>query len=205
MKKYYPLTLAAMFNFFIAFNIFFMAQATQARSLKGKIIVSDNENIYLIRKNFKLKVTTKDPQIAQVFKKLKNNDYISVEGEVISTDLVVSSITFVGLKELLGLWQSQHGTCFYFTNYTQFKTFTPQLNSGCSLKMISTINQEETLLDYKYVITPSKDRWNIVISKEQDQYLAEYDNTNSMIKKLKIFDSETGEMTSTLVLRPITE
>ena len=70
-----------------------------------------------INKSYDLIFT--NPNIENMLSKLKLNDYISFEGARSSTTnkIRIESINYVGLSDLLGLWQGDDTYCYNFVSF----------------------------------------------------------------------------------------
>ena len=163
-------------------------------------IEKTNSTVFVARNGLKLEMRFAEARMAKVLEKLNNKDFISVDAEALSSQIIrVSSVNYVGLKELTGFWKDKTGLCYYFAGFTTIKVFIPGPKLKCQARSIPEINQR-TLTSYNYFINPDGDVWTMLISNEQSQYLAELTNINSTTKKLVMYNAEDGKELPSVIL-----
>ena len=122
------------------------------------VLQRDNDSFYLDTTQGVYTISSHVPSVWRVLRKLRNNDMVIGTGSLRGNELKLSQVDFVGLSELLGLWQSEKADLFEFTNFDTlnlyfFKFF---FNSG---------PQKEELT---YSIAPSNGpKWRIFFSGER--------------------------------------
>ncbi len=175
-------------------------------TFSGFIEKSKSSN-FIIKNSSKLELKFADKQMAQVLLKLNNQDYISVDGSIsaygsqlaAAPTLNVTSINYVGLHELIGFWKDDSGLCYYFIGFTEIKVFIPGPKLKCHPRSQIAIG-EAKMTNYNYFINPDEDVWNMLISNEKIQYLAELISISSTKKKLVMYDAVDGKKLSEVTL-----
>ena len=163
-------------------------------------IEKTNSTVSVARNGLKLEMQFAEPRMAKVLEKLNNKDFISVDAEVVSPQIIrVSSVNYVGLREMTGFWKDKTGLCYYFVGFTTIKVFIPGPKLKCLARSIPEINQS-TLTSYNYFINPDGDVWTMLISNEKAQFLAELTNSNSTTKKLVMYNAEDGKELPSVIL-----
>ena len=194
MKQLAYLTLlTSLFVNLVGFSLAF------SKTYSGYIEKS-NQTYYVIKNNTKLELQFSDANMGKVLQKLTNKDYISVdanllpfeEGKKNNRALLVSSINYVGLNEMIGFWKDKNGLCYYFVGFTTIKVFIPSPQVKCHPRSIPEINRM-TVASYNYFINPDDDAWTMLISNEKVQYLAELTSISSTKKNLVMYNAEDGK------------
>ena len=195
MKRFAYLTLTS----WLFFTLVGHGGFAFAKTYTG-FIEKTNSAVFVTRNGLKLKMQFTESRMAKVLDKLKNKDFISVDATLVSAQIIqVSSVNYVGLKEMTGFWRDKTGLCYYFIGFTTIKVFIPGPQLKCQARSIPEINQS-TLTSYNYFINPDGDVWTMLISNEQSQYLAELTNINSTTKKLVMYNAEDGKELPSVIL-----
>lgn len=178
-----------------------------ARTYTGYIERSNN-TFYVIKNDLKLELQFADASMHKVLQNLTNRDYISVDANLLPAEenakkaikvILVSSINYVGLYEMIGFWKDKNGLCYYFIGFTNIKVFIPGPQLKCHPRSIPEINRSN-LTSYNYFINPDDDSWMMLISNEKSQYLAELSTISSTKKKLVMYNAEDGKELPTVIL-----
>ncbi|MBC7754174.1 MAG: hypothetical protein H7Z71_08060 [Moraxellaceae bacterium] len=178
-----------------------------AKTYTGFIEKSNNA-VFVTRNGLRFEMQFAEARTGKVLEKLNNKDFISVDATALTAEenaksasqiIRVSSVNYVGLKELTGFWKDKTGLCYYFVGFTTIKVFIPGPKLKCQARSIPEINQR-TLTSYNYFINPDGDVWTMLISNEQSQYLAELTNINSTTKKLVMYNAEDGKELPSVIL-----
>jgi hypothetical protein len=171
-------------------------------------IERNNNTFYVVKNNLKLEMQFVDASIHKVLKNLTTKDYISVDANLLPAEentkkaikvIVVSSINYVGLNEMIGFWKDRTGLCYYFIGFTKIKVFIPGPQLKCHPSSIPEIHRGN-LTSYNYFINPNDDIWMMLISNEKSQYLAELSTISSTKKKLVMYNAEDGKELSSVIL-----
>ena len=173
-----------------------------AKTYSGYIEKTD-QTYYIVKNSVKLELQFSDASMGKVLQKLTNKDYISVDANLIPIDdtrknnrsILVSSINYVGLNEMIGFWKDKAGLCYYFIGFTTIKVFIPSLQLQCHPRSIPEINRSP-VVNYNYFINPDDDTWTMLISNEKSQYLAELSSISSTKKNLILYNAEDGKKLS---------
>jgi hypothetical protein len=138
------------------------------------------------------------PIISSHLQKLKTADFISFVATASSTrtQLVVSSINYVGLNTLLGYWEAPKGWCFNFTSYTNFYTYK---KTPINCQNGSKIPAEAT--ETTYLVMPKTQNWTMLVSGRTKTLVADLTLLGADLVKIEIFHPETGEILSLTELK----
>lgn len=206
------------FVFLVALNFMPTAHLALAKSYSGFIEKSQDE-IYIRKNDKKAQLRYSNATIEKLIKKLDPNDFISLEGKLFAVEggilneprtpaqpvqsnksqLIVDSINFVGLNRLLGYWKDESGLCYLFYTYTSMKTYFPTSKAPCSNLSFQKI-YKENYNTFNYFISPDEDLWNMAISNDSTQYVAELIFANQDNLFVTVYD-ERGSLISKLVLK----
>ncbi len=194
MKRLAYLTL-----FTSLFTNLIVASHALSKTYSGYIEKLD-QTYFIVRKNLKLELQFADASMGKVLKKLTNKDYISVDANLLPPEanknsnraILVSSINYVGLNEMIGFWKDKSGLCYYFIGFTTIKVFIPNPQLRCHPRSIPEINRTP-VASYNYFINPDDDTWTMLISNEKVQYLAELSSISSTKKNLIMYNAEDGK------------
>jgi hypothetical protein len=110
----------------------------------------------------------------------------------------VTSINYIGLISLLGTWLGDDNVCYYFRSFTSFLIFNPDTNGACTLSPGIDGKKGRRM---SYFITPDDVDWFLLISDKSTQYAAELIIKNSKTIQLNLFDEQTGDILSKVILR----
>ncbi len=178
-----------------------------ARTYTG-YIERNNTTFYIVKNGLKLEMQFVDANVHKVLKNLTTKDYISVDAILLPAEenakktikaILVSSINYVGLNEMIGFWKDKTGLCYFFIGFTTIKVFIPGPQLKCHPSSIPEIHRSN-LTSYNYFINPDDDVWMMLISNEKSQYLAELSTISSTKKKLLMYNAEDGKELPTVIL-----
>lgn len=144
-----------------------------------------------------LYISTKE-QLAR----LKTNDFISVQAEPGLTDgtLLIYSINFVGLADLLGLWKSDEDNCYFFDSFSTLKVYASSSRGTCAMPYSKNVRSR--MRSFNYFINPGATNWYLIISDQFTNMAAELIILNpEKTIQLRLFDDITGEVLSLMTLR----
>lgn len=168
----------------------------------GQIARNSRNEFYLVQKEaprkFKLQFEVEANKL--LLQRLKENDYVSVQG-VYSPQLqqiVVSSVVLVGLTDLLGLWLGDDNNCYLFENYTTLYIYSSDPTTKCAYP---TSEKERRLRKLNYYVNPDIYSWYLVINDEESIFAAEVILKNSRTTQINLFDDESGDIFSKITLR----
>ncbi len=118
--------------------------------------------------------------------KLNDGDVIKGSAQLIQDTYVVQSVDFVGLQRILGLWKTK-STVINFVDFSQVQFHVPG-----------------SLSSYHYAISPtnSLDQWQVYFSDSSSVVLGSL-SVNDQSAVIQLFDTETGNVTSSYELKKI--
>ncbi len=172
--------------------LIFLSLSSGQAIAQNSVIISgyvriEGKNLFFVDaqtfKTFKLKAYTE--RAKQTLSQLKNLDGISGTGSVIGDSVLLDSIEFVGLRRLIGYWQTSNTV----VNFLDFSHVNFQLSS-----LTST---------YKYAVSPFSDgSWRVFFSDKQSVVLGSL-TVSENSASIDLFDPETGETTKHLELKKV--
>ncbi|MFZ3229463.1 MAG: hypothetical protein WA160_04610 [Pseudobdellovibrio sp.] len=152
-----------------------------SRSVTGKLKLKDER----LNKNFEL--TCKDPSVKNALKKLKTGDYLSFDGlkDPYKSKVLIDSINFVGLSQLLATWQGDDNYCYSFTSFNEFSIYPKSKITNCSDPKVIPRN-------FAYSISSSDTNWFVLISDNEASYTADLNIINPTKAEITLYDPNTG-------------
>lgn len=146
------------------------------------------------------KLTFTDPSSELILGRLIDGDFISVQGTKASPqDLSVVGINYIGLSSLLGTWLGDDNVCYHFKSFTSFLIFNSNQNGRCVVPKETA--DPKSFRKMSYLIAPDDSGWYVLISDKSTQYAAELILKNSRTVQLNLFDQESGDILSKVILR----
>ncbi len=179
-----------LFALALAFSCSF-ASATQISGTlqKGK------KSIYLTLegkgRRYLITYTPSDAIVA--FNKLNTGDYLVGNGDVDDKNRTINlnTLDYVGLKKLLGVWYNSDNV-MDFKNYTDLRVY--------PLARLLASDRFSPGTDIRYSMAPyNGNQWAIFLSSAQATIFATLE-LGIDVAKLRLFNSDTGENTETVVL-----
>ena len=168
---------------------------------EGSILFSE-QGLYIqqLESTVPLKLLFQDPNTELLLHGLAQGDFLSVQAQKNNTnELTVSGINYVGLVSLLGTWLGDDNVCYYFKSFTTFYIFNSDAQGACNLpKNSSGVKNYRKM---SYFITPDDMGWFLLISDKSTQYAAELMIKNSKTIQINLFDEQTGDILSKVILR----
>jgi hypothetical protein len=148
-----------------------------------------------------------DQHVARDLNRLRIGDFLSGYGIYDSTrnTLDLQTIETVGLKNLLGRWQTHDGQVFDFRTFSQLLHYSSLINEW--------VNYAKTLLqtttpaksrELSYTLAPdsAKDRWAIFVA-DQQSLLIGYVQFSAKGMLLTLINPNSGRVIQKFVLRPM--
>lgn len=167
---------------------------------EGTLIISE-AGLFLqqLESSVLIELTFQDPNSALVLHHLSQGDFVSLQAiKATPLQVVVTSINYIGLISLLGTWLGDDNVCYYFRSFTSFLIFNPDTNGACTLSPGIDGKKGRRM---SYFITPDDVDWFLLISDKSTQYAAELIIKNSKTIQLNLFDEQTGDILSKVILR----
>ena len=141
-----------------------------------------------------------DPNNALVLHRLSQGDFVSLQTiKITPTQVAVTSINYIGLITLLGTWLGDDNVCYFFKSFTSFLIFNPDTNGACTFP--PNLDGKKVGRRMSYFITPDDEDWFLLISDKSTQYAAELLIKNSKTIQINLFDEQTGDILSKVILR----
>ena len=157
-------------------------------------------------------ITSENYEVLKQFHRLSEGDFISFTASYnvnLKNNLNISSINYVGLFALQGLWKSDDYLCYEFVGFTTFYVYPANILNQCMIS--SQVRSIPNFLNpytqkYTYVIDPSiltieAESWTMLISSNTKDYFGELKVVNSNRLEIRLSDSETGSILRTIILR----
>ena len=149
------------------------------RITDGKIFFVDSESL----QSFKLKAFTASADAVLI--QLKNFDHLTGVATRVDDTLLLESVEFVGLRRLLGYWQSPK-VAVVFQNFVDVEFKLPYSKS-----------------DYKYAISPSGgNSWKVFFSDQSSVILGTL-SVSETKASIELYDPETGETSQYIDLKKV--
>lgn len=187
------------------FSLVFFSQGVFSAGYTGIITsIFDEENevrvntqVNSVRQEISLIVNS--VQDAKLFGRLQIGDYMSFQATSTSKKgfYKLTSIDYVGLRDLLGVWNSSDGLCYHFSWFSQLIVFPQDHEGSCSRP--NTTKYIGFPKTFKYFITPNVTSWDILVGDKDLYFSAEfYFRSNNEIFA-RIFNTDTGKVDTELL------
>ncbi len=146
----------------------------------------------------KLTLTFKNIEIQSQVKNLSPGDFVSFEGVRSSTEAKISiiSLNYVGLKTLVGRWTGDDKFCYDFVNFNEVYVFLRE-KEKCDFTMRSDLTSRYLT----YTINPTASGWLALFSDDMASYAGEISFKSSVRASLSLYDSNSGDILKTIVLK----
>lgn len=131
-------------------------------------------------------------EVVETLSKLENGDLISGFGQIDNSSKVafLQSLSFIGLKRLLGFWWTNMG-------FVEVRTFS-EMNFYTQSNSSSTFSEPTTKKSYQYSVSPSStNSWVIFLSDDKAVYYTSMEFQGSHAK-MKMYNPETGVLMKTI-------
>ena len=181
--------------------IFLSTSFSQAALYSGIISQADPHGFQLketkLKKTYTLSFT--NPNIEKLVQKLKVQDFISVEGTRNSktNTIRVHSLKYVGLKDLLSIWNGNDNYCYNFTSFTQLLVY-PSVNSAIGFDCpVMVANARK----YAYTVSPSEPDWVLLLSDNHSNFFADLVIKDQNTAEISLYDTNTGGILRSIILK----
>lgn len=178
--------------------VLFFFQTAIALQFDGDIVrVSGKNYIYLKSENKKYLLTGASPIVSMHLTKLNDGDFVSVEANKTAnfTAMKVTTINYVGLRDLLGTWTAEDQFCFTFNSHTDFSIST-QIGNTCLINQID---------DYTYFINPNSRQWVMLVAGKFNRLIGDLSIVGKRNVEIDLYNSETGAIVRHLSLKKISD
>ena len=190
------------FSLFLALTTtLLMSWAASAISLQGVIDKGPQGTFMEITgQKYKIKIAKDQESISQLtqqtLNKLESGDFISAQGKVESSTVIIQQIDFVGLNKILGSWSAENQDIFNFETYFDLKLHTQQVKS---------LGPRNSTIALKYSMAPSQGKkWSLFMVGNKKIILGELKFVRQKIK-ITLLNQQTGETAQQITLTPISE
>ncbi len=133
-------------------------------------------------------LTFANQTVENMFGKLKINDFVTFEGARSSATntIRVESVNYVGLTDLIGVWQGDDNYCYNFNSFTELWIYF-RTGPGCG-------HQTFESRIYAYTVNPSDPDWIILLSDNQSSYIADLVVEDEKSINISLYDSNSGNI-----------
>lgn len=182
-------------------------------TLSGKLLFENNQ-IYLVKPKQTYHLKFKKIYDLQMIMKLKDSDYISVNGYTSNAKKVfkgqnlinieVTELNYVGLSDLLGYWiDSSTGSCYYFSTHTRLHVYTPTNEVPCNSRSTRNPNKQD-LITYRYITVPDDTKnWNMALSSDAKELGADIEEVDKDAARIIFFEAINGkQINEATLIRP---
>lgn len=147
-----------------------------------------------------LKLIPKDRFVRSDLAQLDSGDALMGSGYFDDSQktLHLSSVHFVGLSKMLGVWKSDSKTLFEFVNFNTFNIYQQRSENSTTKKLPLGYLPVKS---YQYSVAPNtQKKWSILINDDTSINAGRLEVTNSTLS-IDLIDPETGDVERTLILR----
>lgn len=183
----------------LVFCFAFSNSAQAAETIKGRIKKIDNTYLLVTKTQIAYTLDFTNEVSEQQIRRLNNGDFASVTANfsTIAPSLIyVTSVDYVGLASLLGVWRSETEMCYEFTSFTRLYVFAPDQYGQC----VRDVNPNK-FGKYNYFINPDVGAWNMLISNSNSEFFGELSIIEDNHLEIELFDNQTDATLGTIVLR----
>ncbi|MES2801272.1 MAG: hypothetical protein V4654_02170 [Bdellovibrionota bacterium] len=183
----------------LVFCFAFASGAQAAETIKGRIKKIDNTYLIVTKNQIAYTLDFTNTVSEQQIKRLNNGDFASVTASFssISPSLIyVSSVDYIGLNILTGVWISDVGMCYEFATFTRLYVYATNNDGECVRSL-----DPEMYSKYTYFINPDVDAWNMLISSNNSEFVGSLNIISNEEITIELFDSRTDVTLGTVFLR----
>lgn len=163
----------------------------------GQYYFRDNETRRLLR------MVPRDQFVRQDLAKLDSGDTLLGSGYINedNSTLQLSSVHFVGLSKMLGVWRLKTTNALF--EFINFSTMTVYQQQDADQEIRKNHGNYQPIKSYQYSVAPNTaEKWSILISDESSVNTGRLEVTNTTIE-INLIDPQTGQVVNTLTLRRI--
>lgn len=159
----------------------------EIHDISGYVTISNGE-YFITEGTRQTRLAPLTAAVKSALLKLKTHDFISGTIEVVGKSYILHTVDSVGLRRLLGLWQSG-GTVIEFSNFHAMKFLT------------------QDTVEYMYTLTPDVGaNWKVFLTDQSSVTLGAL-RTNSIAKPdemiLELYDSASGSIIKRINLKKV--
>lgn len=183
---------------FFVLSLGFSSMALSAQQITGKV-ERIQYSAYLQtsapQSCHKYRIEANSEEAAGNIEKLSTGDALTASGvyDNRACRVLIDSVDYVGLKDLLGLWYNDDGYV-HVHNFTTISVHSIQFRKIKAGEKVNTV-------DFRYSVTPSSgNEWVVFLSTPKSTTFATV-NLKKTSATVKIFDSENGSIVQTINLK----
>lgn len=160
-----------------------MSPLVLAEQIEGHLHRSNNElSIHLNKDNKTYRLASLTTDVKDVVARLENYDFVRGQGEIRNDQILLETIDFIGLRQLIGGWSLDGGS---------FLTFKDFLNATYSVPDFIFSKEVE---QYTYSLAPGESKsWRILVSNGQWVSVGYLDLKKDRLK-IQFIDIKTGQL-----------
>lgn len=199
MRRIKPASKLVVLLINLVFCFAFSNSAHAAETIKGRIKIIDSTYLLVTKNQIAYTLDFTNSVSEQQIRRLTNGDFASVTANFssLSASLVyVTSVDYVGLEEILGVWRSDSDMCYEFSTFTRLYVFAPDRNGEC-VRSLDPAKAGK----YNYFINPDVDAWNMLISNSNSEFVGKLSIISDAEIEIELFDARTDATLGTMVLR----
>ena len=169
-----------------------------AGAFEGQVVIR-NSQAFLVMSSAPTelwKIEGLSDQVNSQVKGLEGGDLLSATGELskLNKTAYIETVDFVGLKRILGRWESQDGFRIYFKDFRSAVVEQKQ--------PLPWNPEEEKTLDLVYAILPLKDEnWSLFMSNRKTVRVGTL-SIQAKVLSIQLVDQRTGKVTEDISLSP---
>lgn len=167
-------------------------------SYSGSVILKKDRMLLAEDKTHtKFILSAVNPEIKTQLSKLKSGDFLSVEGSIDEKQsvLYVSSVNYVGLKDLVGNWTGEDEYCYQFNDFYVLSIYNKTDKNKCDFSVNLLAGE------FSYYINPAYPDWSVLLSDNENSYLMDLTLDSKTSAQLSLYDSQSGDILRQIRLR----
>ena len=177
---------------------FFFVNSVSAANFDGIITKSKTQiSIKLSTTGKNLFINSATSEIQNQINRLKTSDFISLQGFLDSEQgtILVQSLNYVGLSDLLGKWSGNDEFCYFFRNFSEISIYSKTASNKC------VYSAPHLARELTYTVNPTTPNWLVLLSDTQDSYLMDLVLKSKSAVDLSLYDSASGDILKEIKLK----
>lgn len=141
-------------------------------------------------------IVPKDSQVSKDISRLTSGDFLQGQGHIneATEELYLTSVHFVGLRQMLGTWRTEMWQLFEFSDFSRLKLYIPIVSDKDILFPVKEIT---------YSVAPdSKSGWSILMSDRDSVDIGKLEISKTTLRII-LLDEISGKPTQTIELEPL--
>lgn len=176
----------------------FTSFTVEAETLRGKLEFRGPAVFIKTEKYATLEISVQKPELLDQLRRLNDGDLLIGVATVESAKHLahLESISFVGLKDLLGFWRTERWEVFEFQNFNRLILYK-------FTKIPKNLTPSVMPKELKYTLAPEQGRrWSIFMSDDQNIHIGSLELEEKRVS-LTIINPNTGLPTENISLLPV--